>query len=124
MARGGKESFESLGAIGEKMVTNIHTMIVLMHIDRKSTYPYALLKKFRKSKHPLMHTIDKNEMYNILSSLEHKGYVRSRMVLSDSKAQKVYSITPKGDEVAKAFGRVFFSFVKSASTIMRDAFAE
>ncbi len=124
MFRGGKTGLESFGMIGDKLLTNIHTMIVLVHIDKKSTYPYALLKKFSKSKHPLLNTIDKNEMYNILNSLEHRGYVKSRMILSNSKAQKVYSVTPKGDKIARSFRRAFFSFIKSASTIMRDAFAE
>ncbi|MDE1855310.1 MAG: PadR family transcriptional regulator [Candidatus Micrarchaeota archaeon] len=119
-----KTGLETFGMIGDKMLTNIHTMIVLVHIEKKSTYPYALLKKFKKSKHPMLNTIDKNEMYNILSSLEHRGYVRSKIILSGSKAQKVYSVTPKGDEIARSFRHAFISFIKSASTIMRDAFAE
>ena len=116
--------FKSFGMIDNKLLTGIHTMIVLIHIEKKSTYPYALLKKFRGSRHPMLHSIDKNELYNILNSLEHRGFVKSRMVLAGSKAQKVYAITPKGDESARKFKRAFFTFIKSASGIMRDIFAE
>ncbi len=117
-------SFKQFGMIDKKILKGMHTMIVLTHIEKKSTYPYALLKRFRASRHPMLSGISKSELYNILGSLEHQGYVRGKVVLAGSKVQKVYSITPKGDDVAKSFRRVFFSFIRSASKIITGAFSE
>jgi len=113
-----------MGNIDEMMLTGVRSMIVLVHISRKSTYPYALLKKFQSSRHPMLHSIGKSELYNILGRLEHKGYVKSKVSLTGAKAQKVYYVTPKGDAIASSFRRVFAGFVKQASEIIRGAFNE
>lgn len=114
----------SFGDIDEIMLKGIRSMIVLIHIKKKSTYPYALLKKFQKSRHPMLHSIDKSQLYNILNFLEKKGYVRSKVSLTGAKAQKVYSVTPRGDAVASSFRKIFSKFVKNASVIIRGAFSE
>ncbi len=116
--------FKAFGKMGKDMLKNVRTVIVLMHIEKKSTHPYALLKRFRASRHPMMRSVDKSELYNLLNSLEHKGYVRSRMVLAGNKVQKVYRLTPKGKALAKEFRRMFFKFTKEASSLIRGAFAE
>ena len=116
--------FKDFGTMGESMLKNVHSIIVLVHVDAKSTYPYALLKRFRTSRHPMVSSIDKSELYNILNSLEHKGYVRSRTVRAGGKLQRVYVVTLKGGVLAKKFRRTFFRFASKMSSMMRGAFAE
>ncbi|MGA3021022.1 MAG: PadR family transcriptional regulator [Candidatus Micrarchaeales archaeon] len=116
--------FSPKSFLNAKMRNGILSSIVLIHIKKKSTYPYSLLKHFKKFSHPVLGRIDKNDIYNMLSSLEHKGFVKSKVTFTGAKAQKVYSITPKGTATVNSFRRIFVRFMKDAKNMIESEFNE
>ena len=108
--------------LDETMRRGIASLIVLSHVRKKSTYPYALLKSFKKSHHPMLAKMDKSKVYNILNALERDGFVRSRLKQVGGKEQKVYSVTPKGDAVVSSFKELFSRFVLEARALMKSEF--
>jgi DNA-binding PadR family transcriptional regulator len=116
--------FSPKSFLNAKMRNGILNTIILIHIKKKSAYPYALLKHFKKFHHPVLGRIDKNDIYNTLSSLEHKGFVKSKVIFAGAKAQKVYSITLKGAATVNSFRRIFFRFMKDAKGLIESEFNE
>lgn len=106
------------------MRRGIASIIVLHHIGKRSNYPYALLKTFKQSHHPILANMDKSQVYNILNALERDGFVKSRMKRIGGKTQKVYSITPKGEAVVSSFRELFSRFVLEAKGLIKSEFSE
>lgn len=111
--------------VDETMKKGIVSAIVIHHIKKnKGTYPYALMKEFKKSRHPFLSAMDKSQVYNLLNTLEHDGFVKSKASLVGSKVQKVYSVTPKGSAYASSFMKIFSGFISSAKELVRREFSE
>lgn len=109
----------------DTMKKGIVSAIVIHHIKKnKGTYPYALLKSFKKSGHPFLCVMDKSQVYNLLNALEHDGFVKSKASLVGAKMQKVYSVTPKGSAYASSFMKIFYGFVSRAKILVKREFSE
>jgi DNA-binding PadR family transcriptional regulator len=117
-----QSEFSARKYLDETMRKGIASIIVLSHIKKKSNYPYALMKAFKKSHHPILANMDKSQIYNILSALERDGFVKSRMKKIGKKTQRVYSVTPKGDAIVSSFKDLFSRFVLEAKALIRSEF--
>ena len=106
------------------MMKGILKIRVLMSVEKSNRYPYALLKCFKKSKHPIESGANKSEVYNILSSLEKQGFVRSKQVIVRSRLQRVYSITDKGKRSLKTFKSKFSGFMTEIRSLIKSEFNE
>mgnify|MGYP005621230671 CR=1 FL=1 len=42
-------------------------------------------------------------LYPLLNSLEAEGYARSKKITKEGRVRKVYTITPKGKQLVKAY---------------------
>ncbi len=108
--------------LDDTMKRGMISAMVLVHLNKRSTYPYALMKNFKASHHPMLSKVDKSQVYNTLNALERDGFVKSRMTHVGAKQQKMYSITPKGKAVVLSFKRLFFGFVKDARSLIQSEF--
>jgi DNA-binding PadR family transcriptional regulator len=106
--------------LDETMRKGIASIVVLIHIKKKSNYPYALMKAFKRSHHPILANMDKSQIYNILNALERDGFVKSRTKRVGGKSQKVYSVTPKGDAIVSSFKELFSRFVLEAKALIKS----
>lgn len=111
--------------VDSTMKKGILSAIVLNHIKKqKGVYPYALMKHFRSSGHPFLKSMNKNDIYNLFSSLEHYGFVKGKSVLVGGRVQKLYSITAKGNKYASSFARLFAHFIGESKKLVRSEFGE
>ena len=110
--------------LDETMRKGMVSIVLLMHIRKKSNYPYALMKTFKKSHHGILRRMNKSQVYNVLAALERDGFVRSRTRRVGLKEQKFYSITKKGNAVAASFRKIFLRFFEDAKILIRSEFSE
>ena len=108
--------------LDDTMKRGMISAMVLVHLKKESTYPYALMKNFKASHHPMLSKVDKSQVYNTLNALERDGFVKSKMTHVGAKQQKMYSITPKGKAVVLSFRKLFFGFVKDARSLIQSEF--
>jgi len=109
--------------LDETMRKGMVSIVLLMLIKKKSTYPYAMMKAFKKSHHEMLRRMNKSQVYNILGALERDGFVKSRIKRAGLKEQKVYSTTKKGDAVASSFGKIFLRFFEEAKSLIKSEFS-
>jgi DNA-binding PadR family transcriptional regulator len=104
-------------SIGKKMRQNILTLIILRHISKKNSYPYELLSSIRKTRHPLLRDVSKNDIYNTIKSLENGGFIE--VASSAKKGGKIYyGITEKGRSALHISKKMMVSFMRSVSRIL------
>ena len=108
--------------IDEKFVRGVTGLFIIASIKKKSTYPYALVKSLKGSKMEMFSGITKNDVYNILNSLEKKGYLKSRVVKGFSRAQKLYSITPGGRRVAETEKKLLIRHIDATKKLIEEEF--
>jgi DNA-binding PadR family transcriptional regulator len=112
-------------SIDKGMKKGILKVMVLSYIATKKTYPYALLKKMNEftsihAGHSAFGDITKSDMYNIVSSLEKGGFVRSRTQLKGNKVQKMFAITTKGNAVIKNKNRIIGNMIKELTMLVKE----
>ena len=79
---------------------------LLKMIEKKRTYPYALVKMLKASKSEMLRRLSRSDIYNTLNALEKRGLVRSRPVFSGEKMRKEYRLTPRGRRLIREAERV------------------
>ncbi len=99
-----------------------HTILkirILVRIKSESTYPYALIKEFESGHSAAFFgaTI-KNDVYNVLSSLEKSGYIKA-VVRNKGKAKKYYVITKKGSSTVASIGKAFKLMMGYTHTLLK-----
>ena len=99
-------------------------IMVISYIAHHNTYPYAMLKTMKA--HEGMHghafaAVTKNEVYNIISSLERDGFIKSRVRLKGSKTQKIIALTKKGKEVMKGKNRIVSDTLRELTRLAEGA---
>ncbi|MDE1768222.1 MAG: PadR family transcriptional regulator [Candidatus Micrarchaeota archaeon] len=99
-------------------------IMILSHIYNNKTYPYALLKTMRATAiihgHDAFKGITKNDMYNLTSSLEKDGFLKSKTQLKGNKVQKVFTITGRGRDVVKNKERVIKDMIKELTRLVKE----
>ncbi|MDE1857329.1 MAG: PadR family transcriptional regulator [Candidatus Micrarchaeota archaeon] len=113
---------EEFRMIDDNLRKGIANVIVLKQLQRDKTYPYAMLKKFRQSKHRIMQDITKSDIYNILNSLEKEGFVKSRVVSGGPRPQRSYTLTKKGRRVVLRAGRILRDMITSMRALVLSEF--
>ncbi len=73
--------------------------VILNRISRKESYPYDLYKKLREANLPVLNSVRKSEVYNVLNSLESIKLVEAELKVSGKRIQKKYHITKEGAAV-------------------------
>ncbi len=102
-------------SIDKEMRKGIMKIMVLSYIARHNTYPYAMLKTMKAAARlhggrfgsAITSSITKNDIYNLTSSLEKEGYIKSRMQLKGGRAQKMFTITKKGEDIVQNKDKIF-----------------
>ncbi len=78
-------------------------IMILSYVKGHKTHPYALLKTMKSI--GMIHgrlgfgTITKNDIYNLTSTLEKEGFIRSKTRHSGGRVQKIFTITRKGNNI-------------------------
>lgn len=108
--------------IDERFVRGVTGLFIMASIKKKSTYPYALAKSLKGSKLEIFSGITKNDVYNILNSLEKKGYLKSMVVKGSSRSQKLYSITPGGRRVAEMAKKLLIKHIDATKKLIEKEF--
>ena len=112
-------------SIDKGMRKGILKVMVLSHIAARKTYPYALLKRMNDisgmhAGHAAFSDITKSDMYNIVSSLQKEGFIRSKTRLTGNRVQKIFSITPKGSSVIKNKNRIIGNMIKELTMLVKE----
>ena len=95
-------------------------IMVLGYIAHNNTYPYAMLKMLKATAgmHGRAFTeITKNDMYNIVSSLEKDGFIKGKMQLKGGKAQKIFTITLKGKNIVRNKNRIVAGMISELTRL-------
>ncbi|MCL4364908.1 MAG: PadR family transcriptional regulator [Candidatus Marsarchaeota archaeon] len=99
-------------------------IMVISYIAHHNTYPYAMLKTMKA--HAGMHghafaEVTKNDVYNIVSSLERDGFIKSRMRTKGGKMQKIVALTQKGKEIMKGKNRIVSDTIRELTGLAEGA---
>ena len=99
-------------------------ILILSYISSHKTYPYALLKTIRNttSVHgsDVFKGITKSDIYNLTSSLEKDGFVKSKARLRGNKVQKVFTLTARGREVVQNKAKVVRDMIKALTRLVKE----
>ncbi len=92
---------------------------ILVRIKSSSTYPYALIKEFENGHAAAFFgSTIKNDIYNILGSLEKSGYIKA-VVRSSDNGKKYYVITKKGSSTVASIGKAFKFMMGYANNLLK-----
>ena len=111
-----KKSVESM------LVSGATKLIILGKIKHHSTYPYEIFKQLKTCPFTPVTKTSKSDVYNILNALENRGLVKSEPILSGSKVQKKYSITPEGARITREAKKILISDVKNIKKLIAYEF--
>lgn len=106
--------------VWKSLRSGVLKLVLLRSISKGNDYPYSVLKSLKCHSHLPFGTVSKNEVYNTLNALEKRGYVRSRTVLSGSKAQRHYRLTPQGRSVVRRSRRIMLQLIKDMKTLVSE----
>lgn len=99
-------------------------MIILKRIKYSGrTYSYAILKDLSKLANLHFHINErdeiKNDVYNMMASLEKNGYIKMDREVSKGRVKKYYEITPSGEMVLASASKDFLRAIKAIKTLFR-----
>ena len=106
--------------INKAFFNGITRLMILREIMRGNDYPYGILKTLKVCHNLHVRKTTKNEIYNILNSMEKAGYVTSTPHLSGAKLQKQYKLTLKGRWLMRKASRVMVRNVRAVKRLMED----
>ncbi len=120
-ARGpfGRGGFPSLD---RDMARGIMKIAILSCIKGGVKYPYAILKKMKGHHTALSPFVNKNDMYNLTTTLEREGYIKSKTTLNGKKALKIYTITEKGARIVRNKDLIIKRTFKDMQHLIREGF--
>ncbi|MEM3227398.1 MAG: PadR family transcriptional regulator [Candidatus Micrarchaeaceae archaeon] len=98
-----------LGYMSRDMQRTVIKIIIMSKLRlNKEMYAYAILKELGRIKHPFVKDNPqiKNEVYNILKSLEQAGYIKQKGIVEGKRLKVYYSLTNEGLETLKETKRV------------------
>ena len=101
-------------------------IMILSYVRNHKTYPYELLKVIKSIKpihgYTLFNPITKNDIYNLTSTLEKEGYIKSKATLKGNKVQKVFTITKRGEKVVRNKDKIFFAMMEEMKKLVKEEF--
>ena len=86
--------------IVQRIARNFLDILVLRLIQAEPMWGYKIIKKTRRL---FGVKIRHGALYPLLNSLEAEGYARSKKITKEGRVRKVYTITPKGKQLVKAY---------------------
>ena len=110
---------ELQGLPDKSLRKGILSFIILNYLSSKPGYPYAILKKLMKIKHPMLQGLSKSDLYNIINSFEKNGLVKGRVVIKGSRVQKFYELTAKGRTRLKTSRKIMFETLSQIRSLMK-----
>ncbi|MGC8669549.1 MAG: PadR family transcriptional regulator [Candidatus Micrarchaeia archaeon] len=97
-------------------------LIVLKKISKKKVYAYSLLKELECMPNINFFFKDtkkiKNDLYNILKTLNNEGYIVETQSISNGRIRKYYALTQKGRKSVNEINEEFASAVKNIKKIL------
>ncbi len=106
------------------MKKGILKIMILSYISSHKTYPYALLKTMKTTTNihgsNAFKGITKNDVYNLVSSLEKDGFMTGRARLKGNKVQKVFTVTAKGRNVVKNKEKILGEMIVALTRLVRE----
>ncbi len=106
------------------MKNGVIKIMILGYIKAHKTYPYKLLGVIKSAKlvHGYKITITKNDIYNLTSALEKAGYIKGKTTLKGNKAQKVFTITKRGESVVENKNKIFMAMIDDLRKLAKAEF--
>jgi len=84
----------------QRIARNFLDILVLRLIQAEPMWGYKIIKKTRRL---FGVKIRHGALYPLLNNLEAEGYIRSEKITKSGRIRKVYTITPKGKQLVKAY---------------------
>jgi len=91
---------ELMSEIKRRFARGFLDMLVLTIIRIRPMWGYKIIGEIEKD---FGIKVGYGTMYPLLSSLEKRGFIRSRLELKNKRKRKVYEITAKGIELIKSY---------------------
>ncbi len=110
----------------KELKNGVLKLMMLSYIRSHRTYPYEIMKviKSLESVHGygIFGNVSKNDIYNMTSSLEKGGYIKSRPTVKGSKINKVFAMTKKGNAVVRNKDRILLGMIKEMKRLVNEEF--
>lgn len=115
---GRNEALELMPPEVKRMVLRFR---LLARIKQGRAYPYELIKEFEKNPfvRSMLGASLKNDVYNILKSLEKAGYIRLEAKMEKGKVKSYYTITRNGERAFRSAIKVMISAAREANREFR-----
>jgi PadR family transcriptional regulator PadR len=82
--------------INKHLTKGLLDLIILGMLKNKSMHGYAMISKIRKN---FGVYFGPSTIYPFLQSMEEKGYIKKQWDMTHDRPRKVYSLTPRGNDV-------------------------
>lgn len=109
--------------LNKEMCRAILKFVLLKKIAEGDRYPYSMFRELRRShiaKFMKRGGGDiKNDVYNVLKSLEKSGYIKSEAKIELRKMKTYFVITPKGKAALYEAKGVFMKFMREVSKTVK-----
>ncbi len=100
----------------------IFKLMLLSEIKEKKRYPYELIELMASQKAEFIgskRSEIKNDIYNIIRSLEKSGYVKLVSSSGKNRDKKYYRITPQGRDALLKSKKLMLSYMKELLRLIK-----
>ncbi len=97
--------------IDKEFIKGMIKLIVLNNIQKNNSHPYAILKKIKSNKYINLN-VTKNDVYNVISSMEKDGLIKCKG-FDTSKTHKKFIVTSKGKSITNRSKTIIIDHIKA-----------